>query len=79
MEYPDIVGKNGVWYPAGTEVPEDNPNTKTENGQNQYTKTEINRMSIAELQILALEDGIDGSNEMTGAELKKVLIEKFGL
>lgn len=79
MKYPYIVGKNGVWYPAGTEVPEDNPNTKTENGQNQYTKTEINRMSTAELQTLALENGIDGSNEMTGAELKKVLIEKFGL
>ena len=79
MKYPYIVGKNGVWYPTGTEVPEDNPNIKTENGQNQYTKTEINRMSTAELQALALENGIDGSNEMTGAELKKVLIEKFGL
>ena len=79
MKYPYIVGKNGAWYPAGTEVPEDNPNTKTENGQNQYTKTEINRMSTAELQALALENGIDGSDEMTGAELKKVLIEKFGL
>ena len=79
MKYPYIVGKNGVWYPAGTEVPEDNPNTKTENGQNQYTKTEINRMSTAELQTLALENGIDGCSEMTGAELKKVLIEKFGL
>lgn len=79
MKYPYIVGKNGVWYPAGTEVPEDNPNTKTENGQNQYTKTEINRMTTAELQALALENGVDGSDEMTGAELKKVLIEKFGL
>ena len=79
MKYPYIVGKNGVWYPAGTEVPEDNPNTKTENGQNQYTKTEINRMSTAELQTLALENGVDGSDEMTGAELQKVLIEKFGL
>ena len=79
MKYPYIVGKNGVWYPAGTEVTEDNPNIKTENGQNQYTKTEINRMSTAELQELALENGIDGADEMTGAELKKVLIEKFGL
>ena len=69
MKYPYIVCKNGVWYPAGTEVPEDNPNTKTE----------INRMSTAELQTLALENDIDGAYEMTGAELKKVLIEKFGL
>ena len=79
MKYPYIVCKNGVWYPTGTEVPEDNPNIKTENGQNQYTKTEINRMSTAELQELALENDIDGADEMTGAELKKVLIEKFGL
>lgn len=79
MKYPYIVGKNGVWYPAGADVPEDNPNTKTENGQNQYTKTEINRMTTAELQELALENDIDGADEMTGAELKKVLIEKFGL
>ena len=79
MKYPYIVGKNGVWYPAGTEVPEDNQNTKEQNAQNKYTKTEINRMSTAELQELALENGVDGSDEMTGAELKKVLIEKFGL
>ena len=79
MKYPYIVGKNGVWYPAGTEVPEDNPNTKTENGKNQYTKTEINRMSTSELQALALENGIDCADSMTGADLKKVLIEHFGL
>lgn len=79
MKYPYIVCKNGVWYPAGTEVPEDNPNTKTENGQNQYTKTEINRMSTAELQALAIENCIDGADSMTGADLKKVLIEHFGL
>ena len=69
MKYPYIVGKNGVWYPAGTEVPEDNPNTKTE----------INRMSTAELKSLAIENGINGAEGMTGADLKKVLIEKFGL
>lgn len=25
MKYPHIVVKNGVWYPAGAEVPEDAP------------------------------------------------------
>ena len=79
MKYPYIVGKNGVWYPAGTEVPEDNKNTKEQNAQNKYTKSEINRMSTAELHELALENDIDGAEQMTGAELKKVLIEKFGL
>lgn len=44
-----------------------------------YTKTEINRLSTAELRSLAKENGIDNAEEMTGAELKKVLIEKLGL
>lgn len=42
-----------------------------------YTKTEINRMSIADLKKLASENGIDES--LSGAEIKKALIEKFGL
>lgn len=84
MIYPYIVNKNGVWYPAGADVPEDISTITTDNlteklVHNGHTKTEINRMSTAELQELALENNIDGSEQMTGAELKKVLIEKFGL
>ena len=84
MKYPYIVNKNGVWYPSGADVPEDISPITTDNlteklVRNEHTKTEINRMSTAELQELALENGIEGANEMTGAELKKVLIEKFGL
>ena len=84
MIYPYIVNKNGVWYPSGTSVPEDTSPIATDNlteklVHNGHTKTEINRMSTAELQALALENSVDGANEMTGAELKKVLIEKFGL
>ena len=84
MEYPYIVNKNGVWYPAGADVPEDISTITTDNlteklVHNGHTKTEINRMSTAELQELALENNVDGAEQMTGAELKKVLIEKFGL
>ena len=43
----------------------------------QYTKTEINRMSTAELKQLAVEQGIENADDMTGGELKKVLIKKF--
>ena len=68
---------NGKWYKAGEEISLAKPQAEVK--QNQYTKTEINRMSTAELQTLAIENGVDGSDEMTGAELKKVLIEKFGL
>lgn len=42
-----------------------------------YTKTEINRMSTADLKKLAKENGFDDS--LSGAELKKALIEKYNL
>ena len=44
-----------------------------------YTKTEINRMPIAELKRVANELGVEGANDMNGAELKKALIELFDL
>ena len=43
------------------------------------TKTEINRMTTAELKEMAVANGIKNAEEMTGAELKKVLISKFDL
>ena len=93
-KYPYIVNKNGIWYTAGTEVPEGtkpiaedkkeddfskymNP-PKGNDGFN-YTKTEINRMSTAELKEVAKANGIENAEDTTGGELKKILIEKFGL
>lgn len=86
--YPYIVKKNGVWYPAGTQVPGDanpikneiqkNPDAEVQLNQ-QYTKTNIHRMTTSELQALAAENGIDNANKITGGELKKILFEKFGL
>ena len=54
-------------------------NTSDEKEEVSYTKTEINRMSTAELKELATSKGIDGAENMTGGELKRLLIEKFGL
>lgn len=45
----------------------------------QYTKSEINRMSTADLQNLAAEVGIEDAFETSGNELKKKLIEYFSL
>ena len=42
-----------------------------------YSKTEINRMSTADLKELAKEQGLD--DELSGADIKKALIKKFGL
>lgn len=47
---------------------------KAEN--NKYTKTQINRMSIAELKKLANEYGIEAT---AGSAIKKAIIEKLEL
>lgn len=44
-----------------------------------YTKTEINRMSTAELKQMALDKGIENADEMTGTELKKYFIDLYEL
>ena len=48
-------------------------------GEVKYTKTDISRMSTSDLQSLAAAQGMENAKELSGAELKKLLIEKFGL
>ena len=70
------VKRNGRWYKSGDEIPDI---VSGEKSSGRYTKTEINRMSTADLQALAAEHGIEGAGEISGAELKRILIEQFGL
>ena len=58
---------------------EENKEVEIVEKQPQYTKTDINRMSTAELKEVATNNGIENAEEMTGGDLKKVLIDKFGL
>ena len=53
------------------------PEESTEAKETEYTKTEINRMSTADLKELAEKNGLD--NSLSGAELKKLLINHYGL
>lgn len=76
MIYPYIVVKDGVWYDAGNNVPE---TEKTDSGVAIHTKTEINRMSTDDLKALAISEGIDNAENMTGGALKEVLIAHFAL
>lgn len=77
------IKHDGVWYKVGDEVPESNNNSVPSDFMNPpetpYTKTEINRMSTADLKKLASENGIENATEINGGDLKKMLIEKFGL
>ena len=44
-----------------------------------YTKTDINSMKVAELRRLAKEQDIDDVDNISGNELKTILIDKLGL
>lgn len=44
-----------------------------------FTKTDINRMPVDELRKMAMNTGVEGAESMTGSELKKYLIDIFGL
>ena len=52
-------------------------NEPEETKETEYTKTEINRMPTADLKELAEKNGLD--NSLSGAELKKLLINHYGL
>ena len=78
---------NGKWYKAGEEIPSAGTNPKGDFSQHMsppkedktYTKTDINRMSTSDLKSLAISEGIDRAEDMSGADLKKVMIDKFKL
>lgn len=70
---------NGKWYKAGEEISPAFSEENNEIEKSNYTKTEINRMSTGDLRILATEQGIENAEETSGADLKKMLIEKFEL
>jgi len=44
-----------------------------------YTKTDINGMKVADLRELATKQGIENADDISGNELKAILIEKMGL
>lgn len=83
MIYDHIVKFGGRFYDAGQDIlVEEEMNGGIEEKSPApfitYTKTDINRMNIAGLQSLAVQKGID-VRQKSGSELKKLLIQHFGL
>ena len=70
------VKRNGKWFKAGEEIPDIFPGEKSSGG---YTKTEINRMSTADLKELAREHEVSNVDDMTGQDLKEYFITRFNL
>ena len=58
-------------------TPEEEPTVVAdeEEVEKSYTKSEINRMSTADLQALAAEKGVENAYDMTGSELKTLLVD----
>lgn len=84
MKYDHAVKYDGTFYPAGSDVPvetkdfEIKQDTNVKNEES-YTKTDIKKMPIAELKDLAISIGITDAENKTDSELKKSLIEFYGL
>lgn len=73
---------NGVVYRAGEEIPspDEKPVSKVEiKDDKTFSKSDIMTMKVADLRKLASENGIERPDELTGTELKDILIERFGL
>lgn len=52
-------------------------NVFEKNNFSEITKTDIYKMSTADLRKMAKKIGIENPDEITGVELKKILISKF--
>lgn len=52
---------------------------KTETETKAYTKTEIQRMNVAELREVATNLGLENADSMTGVQLKEYLISAYEL
>lgn len=68
--------KKSVTSSYTEETVETTEETVTDSG---YKKTDINRMSKDELVTLAVANRVENAEDLSGTELKKILIEKFGL
>ena len=87
MVFDHKVKYNGKWYMPGEEIAEVDKTAsesfKVNNTESvwekEIKKSDITRMSTANLKELANEQGIEGADDMSGSDLKKVLIEHFGL
>lgn len=60
-------------------TPVEKAEPEKESTDSKYTKTDINRASTDTLKEIANEIGIDGADDKTGGELKKLIIEKMEL
>lgn len=91
MKATHTIKINGRWYKAGETIPAlqslevTTPYEMTEEVVDlpkevaTYTKSDILQMKVAELKGLAEKEGFENAQSLNGADLKKLLVEHFGL
>ncbi len=81
MKFNHLVKHDGVYYPIGTDVPIgiDKTEEKIPFSEKGYKKTDINRMSVAELKNFATNIGVEVTEESTGTALKELIIKELNL
>lgn len=95
MKTDHTVKVNGEWYRAGMEIPALSAENTVEKEtvvveepkeeihetakEEKLTKSKITLMNVAGLRELASKHGVENVDELTGSELKEILIEKLGL
>lgn len=86
MKYGHVVKRNGIWYPAGAEVPgtDAKPIPVVEAVVEKEepvkpTRSEIQQMRKADLLALAEKVGIETDEDTTASWLKTELLKHFGL
>lgn len=78
-EYP--IKLNGVLYRVGDKIPtlEATPVAEKIENEKKYSRSEIQLMKVEDLKTLAEAVGIANAKEMSGANLKKALLEHYKL
>lgn len=71
--------KQGEEKPPASFVENKFDSVSLEEEKKTYKKSDIFRMSTAELQELAASEGIKNAKEITGSELKTILVKHFDL
>lgn len=76
----DITPQGGFSDEQNAEsLPFTDDSTDESKSDKHYTKTDINKLSTAELQQLAAAEGIENALETSGQDLKRILIDHYGL
>lgn len=63
--------------PKPTIIEEAKPVVKEDKPEKKFTRQDIMKMNVATVRAYAKEQGIENADEKSGAELKRILIDKM--